>query len=273
MNPKPRHQPPGSPLLRFKNHLRRRFLLGIVVFAPFGLTIWILVKFVTFSKDVLTKPIVGFLDKMLENQTSKEVVGIFFDSEKGEYLLWVQYSSLFISIVITLVILYTIGLLSSTFFGRRYIAMGERLLRRIPGVQFCYGTIKQVIEILSRPQTQAFQKVVVIEYPRKGIRGLAFFSGITVVPKSGEVMINVFIPTTPNPTSGFLLLMRPDEVLETNLTVAEATRFIISGGVVPMDNLEVRPFSLEDYEEDIQRRIAVNSTDEESTAEPMPEAT
>lgn len=255
MNPKPQTQTPDAPLVRFKNHLRRRFLLGIVVFAPFGLTIWILVKFVTFSKNILMKPIIGFLDQLLEQDTTGNLVEYFFDSQKGEYLLWVQYSSLFISIVITLVILYMIGLLSSTFFGRRYIAAGERLLKRIPGVQFCYGTIKQVIEILSRPQAQAFQKVVLIEYPRKGIRGLAFFTGITFISEFNQILVNVFIPTTPNPTSGFLLLMQPEEVLDTNLTVAEATRFIISGGVVPIDNLKTEPFPIEDYNQEPTAKI------------------
>ena len=149
-----------------------------------------------------------------------------------------------------------------------HIAAGERILSRIPGVQFCYNTIKQVTKILSQPRSKAFQKVVMIEYPRRGIRGLAFFSGITVIPKTGEVMINIFIPTTPNPTSGFLLLMRPEEVLETNLTVADATRFIISGGVVSMENLETRPFPLEEYAEEIEERKASRLVLDQEKPEP-----
>ena len=250
VHPLPTNSSSGGSRRTFRDHLNRRLLVGIIVVVPFGLTIWLLFKFVALVAGLLTKPALNMLDWL----DRIPWMGWLTDALKpdDQMLTWAQYQATAVALLLTLVGLYLMGLLSATFFGRRWIAAGERMLRRIPGAEFVYSTIKQVIEIISNPRSEAFQKVVMIEYPRKGIRGLAFFSGVTLVPSTDETMVNVFIPTTPNPTSGFLLLMRPDEVWDTNLTVAAATRFIISGGVVAMANLELRPFPIDEYETEIE---------------------
>lgn len=247
---------------RFKNHVRRRLLIGLVIFAPFALTIWILLKLVEFGKNLLIGPFVHLIEESV-HKWPRTIGYMAVDQETGELVGWIEYPVLGFSIALTLFLLYLMGLISATFLGKRVITDGERLLLRIPGVEFVYKTVKQVVEIMSRPRSQAFQKVVLIEYPRRGIRGLAFFSGLTVLQETGEVLVNVFIPTTPNPTSGFLLLMEPKEVLETNLTVSEATRFIISGGVVAMENLRVFPFDVE--------KNGIDAPDPKPQAQRLPE--
>lgn len=244
-------KPPSSGFYgAFKGHLKRRFLVGLVIFTPFALTLFLLIRFISFSKSLMIKPILSSMEYFLSPEQMKTIM----DMGPEEYRMQVEYPALAASLLITLVLLYFVGLLSATFFGRRFIAVGERILSQIPGAQFCYNLFKNVMEILSRPQSQAFQKVVLIDYPRMGIRGMAFYSGLTHVSETDEWMINVFIPTTPNPTSGFLLLMKPEEVLETNLDMAEATRFIISGGVVQLENFVLKPFPLQEQIDELRLR-------------------
>jgi uncharacterized membrane protein len=239
-----------------RDHLKRRFFLGLVVFIPFGITAFVLVRIVGFGMDELTTPLLNLLKSHL-GALPPEYKEWLLKNDQEHFVYWVRFIALIVTIVAVLGMLYCIGLFSATFLGKRYIAMGERWLMRIPGVPFLYNTIKQVIEIVSRPRSNAFQKVVLIEYPKENVHALAFYSGITVLPESGEVLVNVFIPTTPNPTSGFLLLLKSEEVQETNLRMAEATRFIISGGVVSLVGLQLKPFDLEPYQEEIERQKAV----------------
>ncbi|HUT23287.1 MAG TPA: DUF502 domain-containing protein [Sumerlaeia bacterium] len=233
-------------LARLRNHLRRRLLIGLLVFAPFGLTIFILWKLVTWGKELLTRPIDGLLQQLLRSNPDL-LRRLLVTDATGGVRLWFDYAALFTSILLTLIGLYLIGVLSATFFGRRHIARGEKLLLRIPGAQFVYNTVKQLLEILSRPKSQAFQKVVLIEFPRKGVWCIAFFTGVTTDPETGEFRVNVFLPSTPNPTTGFLLVMKPSEVLLTDLTVSEASRFVFSFGVVELGEMKTRPFPIEEY--------------------------
>ncbi len=235
--------------------MKRRFILGLIVFMPFGITTYVLVRIIGFGMEELTQPLLQLLRARIATMPPEYNEWLMKNDE--EFVIWVRLIALIVTIVSVLFMLYCIGLFSATFLGKRYIAMGERWLRRIPGVPFFYNTVKQVIEIVSRPRSNAFQKVVLIEYPKANVHALAFYSGITVLPESGDVMVNVFIPTTPNPTSGFLLLLKPEEVRETNLRMAEATRFIISGGVVSLLGLNLKPFDLEPYREEIERQKAV----------------
>ena len=233
-------------LSRLQSHLRRRLLIGLLVFAPFGLTIFVLWKLVTWGKDLLTRPIDALLQQLLRSHPDL-LRRLLVTDATGGVRLWFDYAALFVSILLTLTGLYLIGVLSATFFGRRYIARGEKLLLRIPGAQFVYNTVKQVVEMLSRPRSQAFKKVVLVEFPRKGVWGVAFFTGVTTDPETGELHVNVFLPSTPNPTTGFLMVMKPSEVLLTDLPVSEASRFVFSFGVVELGQMKTRPFPIEEY--------------------------
>lgn len=233
-------------LSRFKTHLKRRLFFGLVVFAPFALTIYILVRLIAFGKSLLTKPGEGLLSVLMQKY-SPGTLEQLRDSETGQLIWYVNYTSLILSILLVLLVLYMVGLLSATFFGRRFLSIGEKMLESIPGAQFVYNTIKQVLEIFSRPKSNAFKKVVVVEYPRQGVWALAFFTGVTKNSASGKTMLSVFLPSTPNPTTGFLMLLDPSDVLLTDLTVPEASRFLFSFGVVEIKNLTLRPFPEEEY--------------------------
>lgn len=114
--------------------------------------------------------------------------------------------------------------------------MGESVLSRIPLVRSIYKTVKQVINAVLSTNSEAFRKVVLIEYPRKGLWTIAFQTGTTntaINNKTKEEMISVFIPTTPNPTSGFLMMLPRSDVIELDMSIDEALKFIISLGVMP----------------------------------------
>jgi uncharacterized membrane protein len=214
---------------KMKHHIRRKMLIGIVVFTPFAVTIWILMIVLGFIAGVVADPVA-----LLASQLG--------------WKKHIQYLAMTVAVVFMILMIYAIGLFSATFLGRRFISVLENLLRRIPGGEFLYSTIKQIIELVSLTRAAGTgQRVVMIEFPRKGVYSVAFFSGITIMPGANEPMVNVFYATTPNPTTGFLMLLHPSEVWETDLTLAEASRFIMSGGVVRLPDLKMRPFPIQNY--------------------------
>jgi len=140
-----------------------------------------------------------------------------------------------LGVILTFVLLFTTGALAANFFGKRLIESWERLLSRIPLVSWVYGGVKQVAETLLSPQAQAFRKVLLLEYPRPGIWSIGFQTAATldeVQARTDKDVICVFVPTTPNPTSGFIMLVPKDDVIELDMSVDEALRMIISLGVV-----------------------------------------
>jgi uncharacterized membrane protein len=140
-----------------------------------------------------------------------------------------------LGVILTFVLLFSTGALAANFFGKRLIEGWERLVSRIPLVSWVYGGVKQVAETLLSPQAQAFRKVLLVEYPRAGIWSIGFqTSGALheVQARTEKEVIGVFVPTTPNPTSGFIMLIPKADVIELDMTVDEAFRMIISLGVV-----------------------------------------
>ena len=131
--------------------------------------------------------------------------------------------------------LVVIGFFAANFFGRFLIRISEYLLDRVPVVKTIYGAIKQIMETVLANQSEAFREAVLLEYPRKGCWSIGFLTGTT----SGEVqavtkdkMINVFVPTTPNPTSGFILFVPEKDIYRLHMTVEEALKMVVSGGIV-----------------------------------------
>lgn len=140
-----------------------------------------------------------------------------------------------LGVIISLLLLLGTGIFATNFFGQRLMVKGEAILARIPLVRSIYNTAKQVIQAVFATNSQAFRKVLLIEYPRKGIWSVAFLTGFAAVEistKTGEEMLSVFVPTTPNPTSGFLMMIPKREAIELSMTVEDALKFIISLGVM-----------------------------------------
>ncbi|HXV59345.1 MAG TPA: DUF502 domain-containing protein [Vicinamibacteria bacterium] len=140
-----------------------------------------------------------------------------------------------LGVILTFTLLLVTGSLAANILGRRFLDAWERFLARIPLVSWVYSGVKKVAETLLSPNGQSFRKVLLLEYPRKGLWSLAFQTASAldeVQARTEKEVICVFVPTTPNPTSGFILMVPRDEAIELDMSVDEALRMIISLGVV-----------------------------------------
>ena len=193
--------------------LRTYFLTGIVVSAPVGITIWLIWLFVAFV-DHTVVPLIP------DAYNPSDVLGV---SVPG------------IGVIVVLLVVTMFGFLVTNFFGRFMVRMGENMVARVPVVRTIYGVLKQIFDAVLAQSEGAFREVVLIEYPRKGIWVLGFVTSNT----QGEVqrvtpheMVNVFLPTTPNPTSGFLLFVPRKDCITLDMSVEEGVKLVISGGIV-----------------------------------------
>ena len=142
-------------------------------------------------------------------------------------------------VLLSLVLLFFTGIIATNFFGQRVVLWSESVLDKIPLVRSIYNASKQVIQAIFATNSNAFRKVLLVEYPRKGMWSIAFQTGVAyseVSEQVGTEMLSIFIPTTPNPTSGFLMMVAQSDVLELTMTIDEALKFIISLGMMqPVD--------------------------------------
>jgi uncharacterized membrane protein len=140
-----------------------------------------------------------------------------------------------LGVILTFALLFVTGLVAANYAGKQVIEAWERVLAQIPLVSWVYGGVKQVAETMLSPNAKAFRKVLLIEYPRKGIWSIAFQTSgplDEVQARTEKDVIGVFVATTPNPTSGFIMLVPREDVVELDMTVDEAMRMVISLGVL-----------------------------------------
>jgi uncharacterized membrane protein len=140
-----------------------------------------------------------------------------------------------IGIVATILVIFFVGILIKSVVGKELMALGEYFLDKIPFIRSVYNGIKQILEGIAISNKNAFKQVVMIEYPRKGLYSLGFLtcdSKGEIQEKTDKDIVNVFIPTTPNPTSGFLLLVPKEDIIPLSMTAEEAIKLIVSGGIV-----------------------------------------
>jgi uncharacterized membrane protein len=192
--------------------MRKYFITGLLVLVPLSITLWVL------------HLIVGTLDQSLLLMPEKWRP----ESQLGFYLPG-------LGTILTLLIILLTGLITRNFFGNRLLQWWELLLNRIPVVNSIYSSVKQVSDTLLSPSGNAFRKAVLIQYPHANCWTIAFQTGVP----GGDVRthlqgdyISVYVPTTPNPTSGFFLMLRREDAIELEMTVDEALKYIISMGVV-----------------------------------------
>ncbi len=191
---------------------RSYLLTGLVVWLPILVTI------------VVLRFIIDLLD---------ETMALIPHAYQPEQLIGVHLPGM--GVLLSLVLLLVTGIVATNFLGQRLVLWSEAVLARIPLVRSIYNTAKQVIQAVFATNSQAFRKVVLIEYPRKGIWSLAFQTGAAhpeVSQHMGIDMLTVFIPTTPNPTSGFLMMVPKADAIELEMTTEDALKFIISLGVM-----------------------------------------
>jgi uncharacterized membrane protein len=214
---------------------RRYFITGLLLWIPVAITLWVLDAIVTTMDLSLSLLPVAWQPQAL-----------------------VGYSLPGIGVVFTVSIVFVTGVLARNFLGERLVSLWEAMLARIPIVSTIYSSVKQVSDTLLSPQGNAFRKALLVEYPRRGAWTIAFLTGtpadevrrrMNAVAVAGSVepeMVSVYVPTTPNPTSGFFLMMRKDETVELDMSVDQALKYIVSMGVVsPIDPTRppVRPSS------------------------------
>ena len=191
------------------NKSTKHYLItGLLSILPIALTYWIVLK----------------LFQFFSNPGAKIVAIIFKDNIP-------QYIPELAGFILTISFIYLMGLLISNVFGKQIYAWFEKILSRIPFVNTVYRTIKQITSHLSGPDRQAFKKVVFIEYPRKGIWTLSMVTGESK-NEHGDLYYHIFVPTTPNPTSGYFLYIPQKETYKTDMTIEEGMRIIISAGML-----------------------------------------
>ena len=140
-----------------------------------------------------------------------------------------------LGIVLTLVLLFFLGILVTNFLGRKIFDLGERFVKRVPVVNTIYSTLKQITDTFTKGTTDAFEGAVYIQYPRVGLWTLAFISGQSI-DKNGIPYYHLFVPTTPNPTSGFFLIIPQADAVQSDMSVEEGLKTIISGGMLAPKN-------------------------------------
>ena len=193
--------------------IRGYFLTGIIVTAPIGLTFYVSLLFI------------GFIDSKVRN-----IIPV-----KYHYDNILPFEVPGIGLLIVFIMLTFIGFLTAGIIGRYIIKLGERIIARLPIIRSVYGALKQIFESVLKTSSKSFREVVLIEYPRKGIWAIGFITGDTqgeVQEKSKDELVNVFLPTTPNPTSGFLLFVPRKDLRVLNMNVEEGIKMVISGGIV-----------------------------------------
>ncbi len=203
--------------------MRKYLIAGLLVWIPLGITLWVL------------KLLVGILDQSL-----------LLVPERFRTEAWLGFHVPGMGVVLTVAIVLLTGVIAANFFGKKLLIVWDELLQRIPIVRSIYGGVKQISDTLFSPEGQAFRKAVLIQYPRQGSWTVGLLTGTPVgeiKEKLGPDQRAVFVPTTPNITAGFFLVLPAHEVIELSMSVDEALKYIISMGVAepPLKNAELKP--------------------------------
>ncbi|MEM8979149.1 MAG: DUF502 domain-containing protein [Pseudomonadota bacterium] len=225
--------------------LRSSFLTGIVVIAPVGLTAWLIWTVVGWV-DGFVLPLVP--NRFEPTELLKPFLGETFELNiRG------------VGVVFFLLFTIFVGWVAKGLIGRSLIRYAETLVERTPVVRSIYGGVKQIAETVFAQSETSFDKACMIEYPRKGIWAVGFIStqakGEIAAKSGGGDMMSVFVPTTPNPTSGFLLIFPKEDVIELDMSVEDAAKLVISAGLV-YPNGTANPITGDQKNDEPLRRIS-----------------
>ena len=220
--------------------MKRYLIAGLIVWAPLGITIWVL----------------HFLVSTLD-----QTLGLLPDAWQPDRLLGFHIPGL--GVLLSFVVLLATGVVAANILGARLITVWESLLGRIPVVKSIYSSVKQVSDTLLSDKGNAFRKALLVEFPREGSWTIAFLTGApdrTVTPHLPGEHVSVYVPTTPNPTGGYFLMLPRSRIRELDMTVDEALKYIISMGVVgPKGNGATPPESAPPRAADAGRAVAARN--------------
>ena len=183
-------------------NLRSKLLTGIITLLPLYLT-YIVLKFFFKTLNDISEPILSRFNIEIP----------------------------FLGILLTLLLVFSIGIAVTNFLGKKFFEIGEKIVKKVPLVSSIYLSIKQILVTITSSSTDEFKGTVYIQYPRKGLWTMAFISGESI-SKSGKTFFHLFVPTTPNPTSGFFLMIPKEDAIESNMSVEDGLKTIISGGLL-----------------------------------------
>lgn len=188
-------------------HLRKTFITGLFIIIPIGITIFILKFLFNLADGILG----SYIDQLFSLVTHQElhIPGL--------------------GMITGAVVIYLTGVLATNIIGSKLLKIGEELLTRIPLVKSIYSSSKQLIKVFQDGKS-SYRKAVFVEWPRPGVKAIGFVTAEVV--QNGVSMVVVYIPTMPNPTSGFALYFRAEDVEDSGMSVEDAVKFVVSGGVV-----------------------------------------
>lgn len=203
--------------MRLPQRLRAYLFAGVLVTAPIFITFYLAWLFVTFVD--------GKIEPLIPAKYNPET--------------YLPFAIPGLGLIVLILSLMLVGALTAGFFGRLWMRFSEQALNQMPVIRNVYSAVKQILETVLAQQSNAFREAVLIEYPRRGIWAVGFLTGTTkgeVQNLTEEECINVFLPTTPNPTSGFLLFVPKKDIVPLSMSVEDAIKMVISGGIVtPLD--------------------------------------
>ncbi|UKO97144.1 DUF502 domain-containing protein [Nostoc sp. UHCC 0870] len=235
----------GLGIDRLKQDLKNDLIAGLLVVIPLATTIWLTITIANWVINFLTQ-----VPKQLNP----------FD---GLHPILVNFLNLAVGLAVPLLSILLIGLMARNIAGRWLLDFGERLLQAIPLAGQVYKTLKQLLETLLKDSNNKFRRVILVEYPRKGIWAIAFVTGAIgneIQAQMSRPMLSIFIPSTPNPTTGWYAVVPEDDVVNLSISVEDAFKVIVSGGIVtpntPLSPLAIaKEQKLEKSTTDIQHPI------------------
>ncbi|MEK6594858.1 MAG: DUF502 domain-containing protein [Pseudomonadota bacterium] len=221
-----------------RKNLKRYFITGLLIWVPLAITLWVLNLLVsTMDQTLLLLP--------QQLQTEK----------------WLGMHIPGLGVLLTLLIVFLTGLLAANIIGQRLVVYWERVLARIPVVNSIYNGVKQVSDTLFSPTGQAFRKALLVQWPREGMWTIAFMTGVPggdVVNHLPGDYVSVYVPTTPNPTGGYFVMVARKDIIELDMSVDAALKYIISMGVVAPSERKVDAISVGRRDDGRQQTQAAN---------------
>lgn len=214
--------------------LKRSFIAGLIVLMPLGVT-FVVIRFLL---EKIGQPAsVVFFGSWLNNLDKQ----------------WIEFFASLLSILIVIGLITMFGWLSKFFLGKTFLKFTESLIQNIPFINTIYNTVKQIVDTIGQNQKAVFEKAVLVQFPSKGMYSIGFLTNRTqgeVQEKTKENVCNVFVPTTPNPTTGFLIMVPEADLVLLDMSVGDAIKLIISGGTVipPLSTNSVQQESLKSAE-------------------------
>lgn len=232
-----------------------RIMAGFLLILPITLTLYIAI--------FLSKILTDWSDRIIQYKAFEKLREIF------GFEVAVRLFSLFL----VLIVLFSIGTVAKYTIGKRILTIVERWILKVPVVSIVYSTIQQIIDAVKNPTAGMFRKVVLFEYPRKGLYVIGFLTNENTEEwelgkQTGKDLVSVFLPTTPNPTSGFLLFVPREDCTYLKMGVTEGMRLVISGGALaPRDQINLPPSESEIQEEGVEPFLTTEQVEENETLE------